>query len=93
MSSENNLKYYDIIDYYFRKYSSTIQSYEKEGKLKMYNWKKIFIVVLLISIMIYLEYEMDHTFVHASSSSKTVDSIIQKPTDPPKDKPIKVNVS
>ncbi|EMK07699.1 hypothetical protein LEP1GSC176_2651, partial [Leptospira kirschneri str. MMD1493] len=35
MSSENNLKYYDIIDYYFRKYSSTIQSYEKEGKLKM----------------------------------------------------------
>ncbi|EKR10425.1 PF07598 family protein [Leptospira kirschneri serovar Valbuzzi str. 200702274] len=93
MSSENSLKYYDIIDYYFRKYSSTIQSYEKEGKLKMYNWKKIFIVVLLISIMIYLEYEMDHTFVHASSSSKTVDSIIQKPTDPPKDKPIKVNVS
>ncbi|MFE1996749.1 DUF1561 domain-containing protein [Leptospira kirschneri] len=59
----------------------------------MYNWKKIFIVVLLISIMIYLEYEMDHTLVHASSSSKTVDSIIQKPTDPPKDKPIKVNVS
>ncbi|WP_141631479.1 DUF1561 family protein, partial [Leptospira kirschneri] len=50
----------------------------------MYNWKKIFIVVLLISIMIYLEYEMDHTLVHASSSSKTVDSIIQKPTDPPK---------
>ncbi|EMK11134.1 hypothetical protein LEP1GSC166_0809, partial [Leptospira kirschneri] len=91
MSSENNLKYYDIIDYY-RKYSSTIQSYEKEGKLKMYNWKKIFIVALLVSIMIYLEHEMDHTFIHASSYSKTTDSIIQKPTDPPKDKPIKVNV-
>ncbi|WP_153017783.1 DUF1561 family protein, partial [Leptospira sp. ZV016] len=59
----------------------------------MYNWKKIFIVALLVSIMIYLEHEMDHTLVHASSSLKTTDSIIQKPTDPPKDKPIKVNVS
>ncbi|WP_025180297.1 DUF1561 domain-containing protein [Leptospira interrogans] len=59
----------------------------------MYNWKKILIVVLLASIMVYLEYEMDHTLVHAASSSKTTNSIVQKPTDPPKDKPIKVNVS
>ncbi|EKQ49790.1 PF07598 family protein [Leptospira interrogans str. 2002000623] len=36
---------------------------------------------------------MDHTLVHAASSSKTTNSIVQKPTDPPKDKPIKVNVS
>ncbi|WP_157393681.1 DUF1561 family protein, partial [Leptospira kirschneri] len=52
----------------------------------MYNWKKIFIVVLLVSIMIYLAYEMDHTFVHAAAS-KATSSIVQKPTDPPKDKP------
>ncbi|WP_029780073.1 DUF1561 family protein, partial [Leptospira kirschneri] len=58
----------------------------------MYNWKKILIVILLTSIMVYLEYEMNHTLVHAAAS-KATGSIVQKPTDPPKDKPIKVNVS
>ncbi|EKO61001.1 PF07598 family protein [Leptospira kirschneri str. H2] len=59
----------------------------------MYNWKKMFIVVLLVSIVVGFEYGINYTFIHASSSSKTTGSVIQKPTDPPKDKPIKVNVS
>ncbi|WP_019517986.1 DUF1561 family protein, partial [Leptospira kirschneri] len=58
----------------------------------MRNWK-VLILILLVSIVVGFEYGINYTFVHASSSSKTVDSIIQKPTDPPKDKPIKVNVS
>ncbi|EMN06236.1 PF07598 family protein [Leptospira kirschneri serovar Bim str. 1051] len=58
----------------------------------MRNWK-VLILILLVSIVVGFEYGINYTLVHASSSSKTVDSIIQKPTDPPKDKPIKVNVS
>ncbi|MGQ2816743.1 DUF1561 domain-containing protein [Leptospira interrogans] len=57
----------------------------------MRNWKKIFIVVLLVLIGFGLEYGMNPTPVDASS--KIEYSVIQKPTDPPKDKPIKVIVS
>ncbi|EMJ95558.1 hypothetical protein LEP1GSC198_1151, partial [Leptospira kirschneri str. JB] len=58
----------------------------------MRNWK-VLILILLVSIVVGFEYGINYTFIHASSSLKTTDSIIQKPTDPPKDKPIKVNVS
>ncbi|EJO70010.1 PF07598 family protein [Leptospira kirschneri serovar Grippotyphosa str. RM52] len=58
----------------------------------MRNWK-VLILILLVSIVVGFEYGINYTLVHASSYSKTTDSIIQKPTDPPKDKPIKVNVS
>ncbi|EKR27528.1 PF07598 family protein [Leptospira interrogans serovar Bataviae str. L1111] len=57
----------------------------------MRNWKKIFIVVLLVLIGFGLEYGINPTPVDASS--KIEYSVIQKPTDPPKDKPIKVIVS
>ncbi|EKR25721.1 PF07598 family protein [Leptospira interrogans serovar Bataviae str. L1111] len=57
----------------------------------MCNWKKIFIVVLLVLIGFGFEYGMNPTPVDASS--KIEYSVIQKPTDPPKDKPIKVIVS
>ncbi|WP_025180336.1 DUF1561 domain-containing protein [Leptospira interrogans] len=57
----------------------------------MRNWKKIFIVVLLVLIGFGLEYGMNPTPVDASS--KIEYSVIQKPTDPPKDQPIKVIVS
>ncbi|WP_155713940.1 DUF1561 family protein, partial [Leptospira noguchii] len=59
----------------------------------MRNWKKVLIVVLLVSIGVGFEYGESHTRVHAASSSKANYSIAQKPTDPPKDKPIKVVVS
>ncbi|MGE8665953.1 DUF1561 family protein, partial [Leptospira interrogans] len=52
----------------------------------MCNWKKIFIVVLLVLIGFGFEYGMNPTPVDASS--KIEYSVIQKPTDPPKDKPI-----
>ncbi|EMI72620.1 DUF1561 domain-containing protein [Leptospira noguchii] len=55
----------------------------------MRNWKKMLIVVLLISIGIGFEYGIN---VHASSSKNNY-SIVQKPTDKPKDKPIQVVVS
>ncbi|EKO59511.1 PF07598 family protein [Leptospira kirschneri str. H2] len=57
----------------------------------MRNWKKVLIVVLLVSIGLGFEYGMNPTPVDASSKANY--SVIQKPTDPPKDKPIKVNVS
>uniref|UniRef100_UPI000A4D85C5 DUF1561 family protein n=1 Tax=Leptospira noguchii TaxID=28182 RepID=UPI000A4D85C5 len=57
----------------------------------MRNWKKMLIVVLLISIGVGFEYGMNHTSVDASPKSGY--SIVQKPTDQPKDKPIKVVVS
>ncbi|EKO15088.1 DUF1561 domain-containing protein [Leptospira kirschneri] len=57
----------------------------------MRNWKKMFIVVLLVSIGVGFEYGMNPTPIDASSKANY--SIVQKPTDPPKDKPIKVNVS
>ncbi|EKO61408.1 PF07598 family protein [Leptospira kirschneri str. H2] len=57
----------------------------------MRNWKKVLIVVLLVSIGFGFEYGMNPTPVDASSKANY--SIVQKPTDPPKDKPIKVNVS
>ncbi|EMS83493.1 hypothetical protein LEP1GSC073_2949 [Leptospira noguchii str. Cascata] len=40
-----------------------------------------------------MEYKIDHTRVYAASSSKSNYSIVQKPTDKPKDKPIQVVVS
>ncbi|MCH1912582.1 DUF1561 domain-containing protein [Leptospira noguchii] len=58
----------------------------------MCNWKKVLIVVLLISIGAILEYSINPTPVHASSSKANY-SIVQKPTDQPKDKPIQVVVS
>ncbi|MGE8802146.1 DUF1561 domain-containing protein [Leptospira kirschneri] len=51
----------------------------------------VLVIVLLVFVAVSFEYIVNHTHIHASS--KTVDSIIQKPTDSPKDKPIKVNVS
>ncbi|UOG60196.1 DUF1561 domain-containing protein [Leptospira noguchii] len=59
----------------------------------MYNWKKMLIVVLLVSIGVGFEYGESHTRVHAASSSKSNYSIVQRPTDKPKDKPIQVVVS
>ncbi|WP_141631461.1 DUF1561 family protein, partial [Leptospira kirschneri] len=53
----------------------------------MRNWK-VLILILLVSIVVGFEYGINYTLVHASSYSKTTDSIIQKPTDSPKDKPI-----
>ncbi|EMO39396.1 DUF1561 domain-containing protein [Leptospira noguchii] len=49
---------------------------------------KVLVVVLLVSILLSFRYGIN---VHASS--KANDSIVQKPTDPPKDKPIQVVVS
>ncbi|OOB97411.1 DUF1561 domain-containing protein [Leptospira interrogans serovar Australis] len=57
----------------------------------MRNWKKVFMIVLLVLIGFGLEYGINPTPVDASS--KIEYSVIQKPTDPPKDKPIKVIVS
>ncbi|EMF74407.1 DUF1561 domain-containing protein [Leptospira interrogans] len=57
----------------------------------MRNRKKVIIVILLVATITYLKYGIDHTHIHASS--KIEYSVIQKPTDPPKDKPIKVIVS
>lgn len=57
----------------------------------MCNWKKVLIVVLLVTIGVGFEYGMNPTPVDASS--KIEYSVIQKPTNEPKDKPIKVNVS
>ncbi|EMN67784.1 DUF1561 domain-containing protein [Leptospira interrogans] len=57
----------------------------------MRNRKKVTIVILLVATITYLKYGIDHTHIHASS--KIEYSVIQKPTDPPKDKPIKVIVS
>ncbi|KAA1269423.1 DUF1561 domain-containing protein [Leptospira interrogans] len=54
----------------------------------MRNWKKMFMIVLLVLIGFGLEYGMNPTPVDASS--KIEYSVIQKPTDPPKDKPIKI---
>ncbi|EQA71583.1 hypothetical protein LEP1GSC059_3019 [Leptospira noguchii serovar Panama str. CZ214] len=54
----------------------------------MRNWKKMLIVVLLVSIGVGFEYGINPTPVDASSKSDY--SIVQKPTDPPKDKPIQV---
>uniref|UniRef100_UPI000A88907A DUF1561 family protein n=1 Tax=Leptospira noguchii TaxID=28182 RepID=UPI000A88907A len=59
----------------------------------MCNWKKVLIVVLLISIGVGFEYGESHTRVQAASSPKANYSIVQKPTDPPKDKAIKIVVS
>ncbi|EMO28398.1 PF07598 family protein [Leptospira interrogans serovar Bataviae str. HAI135] len=56
----------------------------------MRNWKKMLIVVLLVSIGIGFEYGMNPTPVDASPKSGY--SIVQKPTDKPKDKPIKIVV-
>uniref|UniRef100_UPI000B276EFF DUF1561 family protein n=1 Tax=Leptospira noguchii TaxID=28182 RepID=UPI000B276EFF len=55
----------------------------------MRNWKKMLIVVLLVSIGVGFEHGIN---VHASSSKNNY-SIVQKPTDKPKDKPIQVVVS
>ncbi|EMM98470.1 PF07598 family protein [Leptospira noguchii str. 2007001578] len=49
------------------------------------------IVVLLVSIGVGFEYSINPAPVHASSS-KVNSSIVQKPTDKPKDKPIKIVV-
>ncbi|EKO07875.1 PF07598 family protein [Leptospira interrogans str. C10069] len=57
----------------------------------MRNWKKVFMIVLLVLIGFGLEYGINPTPVDASS--KIEYSVIQNPTDPPKDKPIKVIVS
>ncbi|EPE84170.1 hypothetical protein LEP1GSC021_2225 [Leptospira noguchii str. 1993005606] len=57
----------------------------------MRNWKKMLIVVLLVSIGVGFEYSINPAPVHASSS-KVNSSIVQKPTDKPKDKPIKIVV-
>ncbi|WP_036026631.1 DUF1561 family protein, partial [Leptospira noguchii] len=57
----------------------------------MRNWKKMLIVVLLISIGVGFEYSINPTPIDASSS-KVNYSIIQKPTNKPKDKPIKILV-
>ncbi|UOG32139.1 DUF1561 domain-containing protein [Leptospira noguchii] len=57
----------------------------------MSNWKKMLIVVLLILIGVGFEYSINPTPVDASSS-KINYSIIQKPTDKPKDKAIKILV-
>ncbi|EKR74329.1 hypothetical protein LEP1GSC041_2157, partial [Leptospira noguchii str. 2006001870] len=57
----------------------------------MCNWKKVLLAVLLISIGVGFEYGTNPTPIDASPNS--VYSIVQKPTDPPKDKPIKVVVS
>ncbi|NUL42591.1 DUF1561 domain-containing protein [Leptospira interrogans serovar Copenhageni] len=57
----------------------------------MCNWKKIFIVVLLVLIGFGFEYGINPTPVDASSKIEYL--VIQKPTDPPKDQPIKVIVS
>ncbi|AKH78108.1 hypothetical protein BRAT_14345 [Leptospira interrogans serovar Bratislava] len=57
----------------------------------MRNWKKVSMIVLLVLIGFGLEYGINPTPVDASS--KIEYSVIQKPTDPPKDKPIKVIVS
>ncbi|EKO22691.1 DUF1561 domain-containing protein [Leptospira interrogans] len=57
----------------------------------MRNWKKVFMIVLLVLIGFGLEYGINPTPVDASS--KIEYSVIQKPTDPPKDQPIKVIVS
>ncbi|UML85612.1 DUF1561 domain-containing protein [Leptospira interrogans] len=54
----------------------------------MRNWKKVFIVILLVLIGFGFEYGMNPTPVDASSRIEY--SVIQKPTDPPKDKPIKI---
>ncbi|UML77135.1 DUF1561 domain-containing protein [Leptospira interrogans] len=52
----------------------------------MRNWKKVFMIVLLVLIGFGLEYGINPTPVDASS--KIEYSVIQKPTDPPKDKVI-----
>ncbi|MGQ2845810.1 DUF1561 family protein, partial [Leptospira interrogans] len=52
----------------------------------MRNWKKVSMIVLLVLIGFGLEYGINPTPVDASS--KIEYSVIQKPTDPPKDKPI-----
>ncbi|QCO34044.1 DUF1561 domain-containing protein [Leptospira interrogans] len=57
----------------------------------MRNWKKVFMIVLLVLIGFGLEYGINPTPVDASSKIEYL--VIQKPTDPPKDKPIKVIVS
>ncbi|EMO41270.1 hypothetical protein LEP1GSC186_3532 [Leptospira noguchii serovar Autumnalis str. ZUN142] len=57
----------------------------------MCNWKKVLLAVLLISIGVGFEYGTNPTPIDASPNS--VYSIVQKPTDPPKDKPIQVVVS
>ncbi|KAK2620895.1 DUF1561 domain-containing protein [Leptospira interrogans] len=57
----------------------------------MRNWKKVSMIVLLVLIGFGFEYGINPTPVDASS--KIEYSVIQKPTDPPKDKPIKVIVS
>ncbi|EKO62872.1 hypothetical protein LEP1GSC082_1035 [Leptospira kirschneri str. H2] len=57
----------------------------------MRNWKKVLIVVFLVSIGVGFEYGMNPTPVDASSKANY--SVIQKPTDSPKDKPIQVVVS
>ncbi|WP_061232986.1 DUF1561 domain-containing protein [Leptospira noguchii] len=57
----------------------------------MCNWKKVLLAVLLISIGVGFEYGTNPTPIDASPNS--VYSIVQKPTDPPKDKPIQVIVS
>ncbi|EPG48826.1 DUF1561 domain-containing protein [Leptospira kirschneri] len=59
----------------------------------MRNWKKMFIVVLLVSIGVGFEYSKSYTRVHAASSLQVNDSVVQKPTDPPKDRPIQVAMS
>ncbi|EMN09938.1 DUF1561 domain-containing protein [Leptospira interrogans] len=56
----------------------------------MYKWK-VLTAFFLISIGSGFEYGVNHTHIHALS--KIEYSVIQKPTDPPKDKPIKVIVS
>ncbi|WP_017856421.1 DUF1561 family protein, partial [Leptospira interrogans] len=48
----------------------------------------VFIVVLLVLVTTSFEYSINNIHIHASSN--TSNSIIQKPTDQPKDKPIKI---
>ncbi|WP_025185475.1 DUF1561 domain-containing protein [Leptospira interrogans] len=57
----------------------------------MRNWKKVFMIVLLVLIGFGFEYGINPTPVDASSKIEYL--VIQKPTDPPKDQPIKVIVS
>ncbi|WP_122952317.1 DUF1561 family protein, partial [Leptospira noguchii] len=56
----------------------------------MYNWK-VLIIIFLVSVEAILKYGINPTPIDASSS-KVNYSIVQKPTDQPKDKAIKILV-
>ncbi|EKO17190.1 DUF1561 family protein, partial [Leptospira kirschneri] len=56
----------------------------------MRKWK-VSLLVLFVFIRVDYSYGVNPAFIPISSG--VTGSIVQKPTDPPKDKPIKVNVS